>query len=76
MNSITPVDLLLLHARKRDAKQAARHFCLFDLSDQARRFNLDSVTRCKVAGYLLGWMKWNELESELMKARTIRFPIA
>jgi len=73
---MTPVALLLLHARKRDAKQAARHFSLFDLSEQARRFNLEPVTRWKVAGYLLGWMPWRELEPDLMKARTIRLPIA
>jgi hypothetical protein len=73
---MNPVDLLLLHARKRDAKQAARHYSLFDLSEQARRFNLEPMTRWKVAGYLLGWMHWRDLETDLMKARTIRFPIA
>ena len=71
---MTPVDLLLLHARKRDAKQAARHYSLFDLSEQAKRFNLEPVTRWKVAGYLLGWMPWQELEPDLMNARSFLKP--
>jgi len=73
---MNPVALLLLHARKRDAKQAAKHFSLFDLSEQARRFNLEPVTRWKIAGYLLGWLPWRELEPDLMKARTISIPLA
>jgi hypothetical protein len=73
---MNPVDLLLIHARKRDARRAARRFSLFDLSDYARRYKIESVTRFKVAAYLLGMIPWRELEPDLLKCRTIRIPLA
>ena len=72
---MNPVDLLFLHGRKRDAKQAAKGFSIFTLSDQAKRYKLDPVTRWRVGACLLGWYPWRELEPDLLKCRTIRIPL-
>jgi hypothetical protein len=73
---INPVDLLFLHGRKRDARRAARRFSLFDLSDYAKRYKIETSTRFQVAAYLLGLIPWRELETDLLKCRTIRIPLA